>query len=213
LNLSTYFQKATLLSFLLVVSTGCSSLFAQLNWGFKIGGTTSDFYTNAPTTVNAFDLPTLGLIAGLNGFLRFSPGALLQTEVNFSWNSNQGHFFQQQNIDIFNLNLPLFFKGHFYKNFFAGGGFDFNYFLNLNTKQLTQTNRPWHLSFLFHIERVYMHKFAVSFRYIQSITPIKIIQVQSTQGLPLQKISSYQPRTLQVTFSYFLNTIKFKDRK
>jgi hypothetical protein len=196
-----------------MLSTSASTLVAQFNLGLKIGGTTSDFYSNSATTVNAFDLPTLGLIAGVNGFLRFSPGALLQTEINFSWNSNQGHFFQQRNIDIFNLNLPLFFKGNFYKNLFAGGGFDFNYFLNLNTSQLIHSNRPWHLSFLFHIERVYLHKFSISFRYIQSITPVKIIQIQVANGLPFQQINSYQPRTLQVTFCCFLNTVLFEDRK
>lgn len=204
-----------LFSIVVVIFIGLNAnqLLAQtLRVGVHAGPTTTDFYDiNHPLSENFWGIPTLGATFGTVGLLSLGSWAQVQLEQNVSWEGNQGHFWNDKNVNLWYLATPLIMKFKIYPDFWIGGGVEGNFLFDVTGPSEVYKGSYWNGAAIFQVEHHFLKHFACTIRYLHGFTPTSIIHYVNYEGQNAT-LSTYSGRRLHVSLSYFFYQYKMQPK-
>jgi hypothetical protein len=192
---------------------GIDTLQAQsLRFGVHAGPTTADFYDqHHPLSENFWGLPTLGATFGMAEQLAISTWGQLQLEQNVSWEGNQGHFWNDNNLNLWYITMPILMKFKISPNFWVGGGAEVNYLFDVTGFSEVLDGKYWNGAAIFQAEHTFLQHFSCTIRYLHGFTPTSIINYVNDEG-ENSTLSTYSNRRLHVSLSYFFYTMPIEPK-
>ncbi|MFK7796905.1 MAG: hypothetical protein AB8E82_05590 [Aureispira sp.] len=192
---------------------GIDSLCAQsLRLGVHAGPTTTDFYDQHHSLAeNFWGIPTLGATFGMTEQLVISNWGQLQLEQNVSWEGNKGHFWTDNNLNLWYITMPVLMKFKLSPSFWVGGGLEANYLLEVTGSSDLYGGNYWNGAAIFQAEHTFLQHFSCTIRYLHGFTPTSIINYVNYEG-ENSTLSTYSGRRLHLSLSYFFYTIQMEPK-